>query len=92
MIPAMQISHEGWLISTACWDEVPPYWKPGDPYQYCASGKAELVNPSAHKGAWLSKATIVARPDFDNLYTDFNAAHATVVESLREMIDALKVP
>lgn len=92
MIPAMQTWHAGWVISTACWDEYPPDWIPGDPLKYCASGKAELIQPDAYNGTWLSKTKIIARADMENLFTDFNLAHSTIAKSLREMIDALKVP
>lgn len=92
MVPAMRTYHAGWLISTACWDESPEGWKPGDPFQCCASGKAELILPHAYSGAWLSKATIIAPADRSNLFDDSRVAHTTIVKSLRDMIDALKVP
>jgi hypothetical protein len=92
MIPAKQTWHEGWQISTACWDENLPDWEPGDPRQYCASGCADLLIRSVHRGAWLSTARIIAPSNKDMLFTDFNVAHATIEKSLREMIDALKVP
>jgi hypothetical protein len=92
MIPAMQTYHQGWIISTACWDESPPEWKPGDLFQCCASGKAELILPHAYSGAWLSKSTIIAPADKSALFTDFNVAHSTIAKALRGMIDALKAP
>lgn len=92
MVPAMQTYYSGWIIKTACWDENPTGWKRGDPFHCCASGNAELVEPDAYDGAWLSKSKIIVRADMNHLFTDFNVAHATITESLREMIDALKVP
>lgn len=92
MVPAMQTWHAGWVISTACWDESPPSWQDGDPTQYCASGKAELIQPDAYSGAWLSRAMIIAPANSHELFTDFNVAHSTIAKSLRDMIDALKVP
>lgn len=92
MIPAKQDWHEGWRISTACWEENPEGWKSGDPVQYCASGIAELVYRNAHSGAWLSTAKIIAPADKAGLFNDFHTAHQTIAESLRSMIDALKVP
>lgn len=92
MVPAMRTYHAGWVIFTACWDENPPGWKPGDLLQYCASGKAQLIEPDGYNGAWLSKADIIVWADNNNLFSDFKVAHSTVANSLRQMIDALKVP
>jgi hypothetical protein len=92
MVPAMRTYHEGWVISTACWDESPDEWKIGDPFQCYASGKAELILPHARSGAWLSKANIIAPAEKSILFADYKVAHATIANSLREMIDALKVP
>jgi hypothetical protein len=45
-----------------------------------------------HRGAWLSEAKIIAPANKDELFTDFDVAHETIAQSLRQMIDALKVP
>ncbi|MRW82919.1 hypothetical protein GJ698_02290 [Pseudoduganella sp. FT26W] len=92
MACAMRTYHAGWVISTACWEENPPGWQPGDAPHYCASGKAQLVDPDAYSGTWLSKADIIAPADKNNLFTDSNLAQATIAKALREMIEALKVP
>ena len=91
MIPAMTTEYEGWKICTACWDENPDDWKEGDPVKYGASGYAELVNPRFFQGTWLSQLRQTVPANKDMLFSDFEAAHAVVRDTLRATIDALKI-
>ena len=91
MIPAMKTEYEGWEICTACWDEVSEDWQPGDPTLYCASGYAVMTKPNAYTGKWLSQLKQTVPANREMLFSDFNAAHATIAGRLRLMIEALKV-
>lgn len=91
MVPAMKAYYDGWEICTACWEELPDGWKPGDAVTYAASGYAVFQQPYGSPFNWMSKLRQTVPASKDMLFKDPSTAHSAIMETLRATVDALKI-
>ena len=88
---SQECGHDGWDIYTACREDNPENWKPGDPIRFAAHGFAEFARPHHFSGTWSDKKRQNHPLSGELHFDDFNEAHNAVEAKLREMVDMLKV-